>query len=308
MSARRYRTLLGVLLLIVPAGCHRAESERRDEAAEAATLLLAGAVAAVPFLGGEFLPDFRESNFVVFMAGKPDSSLRESVRIGTRVAHRLREVPGVVSVAQQIGRADLSEDTWGPNISEIWIVIDDRADYHGVLRGIRGSLEEVPGHVFQVKQFLRERMDEVLTGTTADIVVRIVGPELEVLRLQAGRIAESIEDVPGVEDLRAGQQVDVPQIRVELRPRDAAAYGFSVGRLHQDVETLLRGTRVGQVYEEDRVIDVILRGSPAVRSNPAILGELLVDSPTNEKIPLRAVAAIDLVDAPNAINRELAGS
>ncbi len=272
----------------------------------AAGLLVSAATAAVPYLGGEFMPDFRESNFVVFMSGKPDSSLVESVRAGQHIARSLQEIDGVVSVAQQIGRADLSEDTWGPNISEVWIVIDDQADYDRVLREIRQRLDAVPGYVFQVKQFLRERMDEVLTGTTADIVIRVVGPDLGVLRSQAVRIAEAIRNVDGVADLRTEQQVEVPQIEVLLLPRQAARYAFSVGDLNRDIQTLLKGTRVGQVYEQDRVFDVVVRADPSVRSSPRELGRLLVDSPNDEKIPLEAVAQIGLEDAPNIINREAA--
>ena len=267
-------------------------------------VLVAAAMAAVPYLGGEFMPDFRESNFVVFMSGKPDASLVESVRAGRHVAERLQEIDGVVSVAQQIGRADLSEDTWGPNISEVWIVIDEDADYDAVLRDIRETLEDVPGYVFQVKQFLRERMDEVLTGTTADVVVRVVGPDLTVLRAQANAIAEAIEGVDGVSDLRTEQQVEVPQVEVLLRPKDAGEYAFSVGGLNREIQTLLKGRLVGQVYEQDRVFDVVVRAHPEVRSNPNELGRLLVESPNEEMIPLEAVAQVSFVDMPNIINRE----
>jgi Cu/Ag efflux pump CusA len=110
--------------------------------------------------------------------------------------------------------------------------------------------------------------------------------------------------VEGVADLRTEQQVEVPQIEVLLRPKQAAQYAFSVGDLNGDIQTLLKGTRVGQVYEQDRVFDVIVRADPSVRSSPHELGRLLVDSPNNEKIPLGAVAQIGLEDAPNVINRE----
>lgn len=270
----------------------------------AAVLLLIGAGVAVPFLGGEFLPDFRESNFVVFMAGKPDSSLAESVRVGSQVAKRLKEIPGVVSVAQQIGRADLSEDTWGPNISEVWIVLDHSSDYDKVLGEIREVLDGVPGYLFQTKQFLRERIDEVLTGSTADVVVRVVGSDLNVLRGEAEEIADAIKGVKGIEDLRIEQVVNVPQIEMQLRPQQAARYGFAVGEANQAIQTLLRGIQVGQVFEQDTVFDVVVRATPDVRAHPLTLGQLLVDAPSGEKIPLKAVTDISLVDAPSLINRE----
>jgi len=118
-----------------------------------AVLLCGVAAAAVPFLGGEFLPDFRESNFVVFMGGRPDSSLAESRRMGVLVSERLQAINGVRSVAQQIGRADLSEDTWGPNISELWITLDSDADSDAVLHDINKSLENVPVPCFKPSSF-----------------------------------------------------------------------------------------------------------------------------------------------------------
>jgi Cu/Ag efflux pump CusA len=147
-------------------------------------------------------------------------------------------------------------------------------------------------------------MDEVLTGTTADVVVRVVGPDLTVLRSQANKIAEAIEGIDGVSDLRTEQQVEVPQVEVLLQPKEAAEYAFSVGGLNREIQTLLKGQRVGQVYEQDRVFDVVVRAHPDVRSNPNELGRLLVESPNEEMIPLDAVAQVSFVDMPNIINRE----
>ena len=299
----------------------------------------AAAIAVTPFLGGEFLPEFREANFVVFMAGKPDASLPESTRMGQVVARRLLKIDGIETVAQQTGRAELSEDTWGPNISEIWISLDPRADYDRVREKVRASLEGLPGFDFQVKPFLRERVDEVLTGTTADIAIRVVGTDLGELRRRATRIAAALRDVRGVFDLRVEQVVDVPQVDITLRPRDVARYGLSVGELNDTVQTLLRGTTVGQVHEEDRVFDVVVRTSPALWKQPKEIGALLVDvaphgplrqespirdpslqssslplastlvdgslvPPRTEKIPLRALAEVSISSGPNVVNRE----
>jgi CzcA family heavy metal efflux pump len=266
--------------------------------------MLVAAGLAVPFLGGEFLPDFRESNFVVFMAGKPDSSIVESERVGRQLAKQLLEIPGVRSVAQQIGRADLSEDTWGPNISEVWISLADDADYDTVLAEVREVLEKTPGYAFQAKQFLRERIDEVLTGSTADLLVRIVGPDLQVLRKQADSVAEAMSRVRGVEDLRVEQLVEVPQIDVLLKPRSTANYGLSVGATNQAIQTWLRGTPVGQVFEADTVVDVVVRGAPDLRTDAHQLSEIQIDGPLGHPIPLGALADASIAAAPNMINRE----
>lgn len=269
-----------------------------------AGLMLASAGAAVPFLGGEFLPDFRESNFVVFMAGKPDSSLAESERVGAKLAKELLQIQGVRSVAQQIGRADLSEDTWGPNISEVWISLSDDADYDQVLADIREVLDETPGYAFQAKQFLRERIDEVLTGSTADLLVRIVGPDLEILRRESVAVADVMSRVNGVTDLRTEQLVNVPQIDVLLKPQATAEFGMSVGAANQAIQTLLRGTQVGQVFEADTVIDIVVRAAPNLRSDPRSLREIPLDTPLGHPVPLGAIADVGISFAPNMINRE----
>lgn len=271
--------------------------------AGAVTLLIAS-LSVLPFLGGEFLPDFRESNFVVFMAGKPDSSLAESERSGKRIAHELMQIEGVKSVAQQIGRANLSEDTWGTNISEVWINLADEADYDSVLMQVRERLDRFPGYAFQTKQFLRERIDEVLTGSTADLLVRLVGPELDVLRSKAEEVAVAIKDVAGVEDLRVEQLVEIPQLEILLKPQATAEYGLSVGATNQAIQTLLRGAKVGQVFEADSVYDVVVRAASGLRDDPRFVGEILIDSPIGHPVPLSAVADIDIVSAPNMINRE----
>ena len=177
---------------------------------------------------------------------------------------------------------------------------------NAVLHEINKSLGDVHGAVFQTKQFLRERIDEVLMGATSDIVIRVVGPDLDQLRTQATLIAEAIKDVDGIDDLQVEQQVDVPQIEVLLRPRHAARFGFSVGVLNDDIQTLLRGTRVGQVYDQERVFDVIVRAHPDLRRDPQSLGEIRIDAPTGEFIPLNAVADFRVTHAPNVINREQA--
>jgi CzcA family heavy metal efflux pump len=268
-----------------------------------AAVLLIASLAVIPWLGGEFLPEFREVSFVVAMPGKPDMSLAETMRAGQLVADSLKQIDGVVSVVQQAGRAELSEDTWGPNVSEFWVVLD-QAKIEPALAKMRDSLESFPGYEFQIQDNLRERIDEVLTGVTTDIVIRVFGPDLAELRTQATRIASAIRNVDGVEDLRVEQQVDIPQIEVLLQPREASRYGLSVAELNSNIQTLLRGRTVGQVYERDRVFDVVVIADPSLCSDPAQLGELLVDSPTHEKLPLRAVANIGLSDSPNVINRD----
>lgn len=266
--------------------------------------LLAGASVAIPYLGGEFLPDFRESNFVIIMTGMPDSSLAESERVGAQLGKHLLDIPGVQSVAQQIGRADLSEDTWGPNVSEVWVSLDSEADYEHVLCAIRALLAATPGYAFQVKQFLRERIDEVLTGSTADLIVRVVGPDLDVMRRHAATIAAVANRIDGVQDVRQELLVDVPQIDVLVKPEATLSYGLSVGAVNTAVQTMLRGAVSGQVFENDTVFDVVTRIGERHRDDPRAIRDLPLDGPSGDPVPLGAVADIAMVAAPNMINRE----
>ena len=220
------------------------------------------------------------------------------------LAKDLLKIPGVKSVAQQIGRADLSEDTWGPNVSEVWISLADDADYDQVLEQIRVVLDRTPGYAFQAKQFLRERIDEVLTGSTADLLVRIVGPDLQILRQHANDVATLMAEVPGVQDLRVEQLVDVPQVEILLKPQATAEYGLSVGAANHAIQTLLRGTHVGQVFEADSVFDVIVRSDSTLRDDPRGLKDVLVDGPQGHPIPLSGLADVGITSAPNMINRE----
>ncbi len=273
----------------------------------AATLVLAASLAAVPFLGGEFLPDFHESNFVVWMVGRPDGSLTESLRAGGRVTERLLQIDGVAATAQQVGRAELSEDTWGPNMSEIWISLEPRATDAKVLEEVRRALADLPGFLFQTKQFLRERIDEVLGGAAADVVIRLRGPDLDRLREQAQRIAGTVAAVPGVADLQIEQQVNVPQIELTVLPRNAARYGLTAGDVHQALQTLLQGTRVGQVFEADRAYDIVVRADPKICQDPLQLARLTLNAPAGRQIPLSEVATLEMAASPNVVNHEGGG-
>lgn len=119
---------------------------------------------------------------------------------------------------------------------------------------MREILDATPGYAFQTKQFLRERIDEVLTGSTADLLVRVVGNDMDILRHKANEAAILMSQVDGVADLRVEQMVEVPQLDITLRPQQMTQFGMSAGETNRSIQTLLRGTRVGQVYDSDRIV------------------------------------------------------
>jgi CzcA family heavy metal efflux pump len=267
--------------------------------------LLACALAALPFLGGEFLPEFNEGNLIISMIGAPGTSLEESVRIGAIAQQRLAQVPEVVKVAQQAGRAELGEDTFGTNFNELHLNLkesDRRRDE--VIADVRHKLQDIQGFAFGIKQFISERIEEVLSGTTATVVVKLFGPELEVLNEKGIEIQKAMAEVSGVVDLNLEQQTGVPKVLVKFNREVLARYGLNSADLAETLRTAFFGTKVSDVFEQQKSFPILVRYSPVLAQDFQTMCQTLVDTPTGAKVPLGALAEIQLVDAPNTINRE----
>src|SRR5439155_939737 len=177
--------------------------------------VLAGSLAAVAVAVGlsplthlEFLPEFHETNFVMHMTGAPGVGFAESVRVGSEVGRRLLAVPGVRSVAQVIGRSTLSEDVWGPERSEMMVQLAPDVDAEAVTEALREEAGGVAGFAFDIKQFLNERIEELLGGAGAELVIRLRGLELPSLEQAAATLSERVAAVPGVVDLHAPGALD----------------------------------------------------------------------------------------------------
>ncbi|MCL4866477.1 MAG: efflux RND transporter permease subunit, partial [Gemmatimonadales bacterium] len=181
---------------------------------------LAGAFLAgilvLPFLGEEFLPHFREYDFLMHFVEKPGTSLEAMTRLTVRASRELRAIPGVRNFGAHIGRAEVADEVVGPNFTELWISIDPEADYDQTLGAVQAAVDGYPGLYRDVLTYLRERIKEVLTGASASLVVRLYGPDLEVLRSKAAEVAAAVKDVPGLIDLKVQAQVLVPQVEVRV--------------------------------------------------------------------------------------------
>jgi Cu/Ag efflux pump CusA len=177
-------------------------------------LLLAGIGYAT--FKDQFLPDFRETDFLMHFVEKPGTSIEAMDRITIRASKELRAIPGVRNFGAHIGRAEQADEVVGPNFTELWISLDENADYDASVKRIKEVVEGYPGLYRDVLTYLRERIKEVLTGAGATIVVRIYGPDQAELRAAGARVREAISGVPGVSDLKLESQVLVPQIRIRL--------------------------------------------------------------------------------------------
>ncbi len=252
----------------------------------------------------EFLPSFKERDFLMHWLEKPNTSVEASKRITIAAAHDLMQVPGVRNQGAHIGRAEVADEVVGPDFTELWISLDPAAPYDETIHKVQAVVDGYPGLTRDLLTFLRERIKEVLTGASASVVVRIFGPELDQLRAHATEVGEVLKDIPGVSALKVEPQVLVPQITVKLRPENAALHGLTAGQVRQAVTTLISGRKVGEVYQEQRVHDVTVWSVPSARADYTTLRELLIETPSGGHVRLADVADLAIVPTPNAIKRE----
>ena len=259
---------------------------------------------AVTGLGQEFLPNFQETDFLMHFVEKPGTSVEAMDRITLRASRELRAIPGVRNFGSHIGRAEVADEVVGPNFTELWISIDADVDYAATVAKIQEVVDGYPGLYRDLLTYLRERVKEVLTGASASVVVRIYGPDLARLRAKAQEVAAVMGKVEGVSNLKVEPQVLVAQVDVRLRPDAAERFGLTPGQVRRAVTTLLRGTKVGEVYQEQKKYDVVVWGVHGVRTDLAALRELRIDTPAGAQLPLKDVAEVAIVPAPNEVKRE----
>ncbi|MFO0803105.1 MAG: efflux RND transporter permease subunit [Gemmataceae bacterium] len=262
--------------------------------------------AAASRFGSEFLPEFQETDFLMHFIAKPGASIEEMDRMTIRASRELRSIPGVRNFGSHIGRAEVADEVYGPNFTELWISIDPDVDYPATLKRIQTAMDGYPGMFCDVQTYLKERSKEVLSGSSSSIVVRLFGPDLDVLRAKAKEVEAAMKGIDGVSDLKVESQVLLPQIEVRLRPEAAERYGLTPGHVRRATTTLLRGTKVGEVYESQKRFDVVVWGVPACRSDLAAIQALPIDTPAGVQVRLREVADVMVVPMPNEIKREAA--
>jgi CzcA family heavy metal efflux pump len=267
--------------------------------------LLVMALAAVPFMGREFLPPFNEGTLNINATLPPGTSLRESNRVGVLIERLLHETPEVASTTRRTGRAELDEHAAGVNVSELEVVLKAGTRPHtAAMHEVRGNLARLPGVEAEVGQPISHRIDHLLSGTRAQIAIKLFGPDLGVLRTKAGEIRDAVASVPGIVDLLVEPQVGVPQVQINLNRRQAAALGLRGEDLAEVVETAFAGHVASQVLEEQRRYDVVVRLPADARRSVETLAATLVDTPSGARVPLAQVAEVRVDAGPNTINRE----
>lgn len=277
---------------------------RRTVLAGVAVMLLI-ACGLFATLGRSFLPSFNEGSFTINVSTLPGVSLEESDRIGRRAEELLLSVPEVRTVARKTGRAELDEHALGGNTSEIEapFVLDGRSKEE-VVAEIRARLATLPGVNVEIGQPISHRIDAMLSGTRANIAIKLFGTDLNRMFAIGNEIRAAVADIPGVADLNVEQQVERPQLKIVPRREMLARYGITMPQFTECINVLLGGEVVSQVYEDRQAFDLTVRVSEAARNGIEQIRNLAIDAADGRKIPLSYVADVISSTGPNTISRE----
>ncbi len=271
----------------------------------ASAIVLVGTLFLLPFLGRAFLPEFNEGSLTISVLTVPGTSLEESNNIGRLSEEVMLSHPEVKSTARRTGRAELDEHAQGVNAAEIDVrfELQDR-NKEAFLEDLRNSLAAIPGTNITIGQPIGHRIDHMLSGTRANIAVKIFGPDLYQLRSLAEAVRMQMEGVVGVVDLAVEQQVDVPQVRIKPRRHAMATYGVSVEDLAESIDIAFNGEVASQILEGQENYNLVVRFNEENRGHIERIQNALFDTPVGAKVPLRQLADVVYEKGPNAISRE----
>ena len=269
----------------------------------AAALAVSG-LAVTPLLGQSLLPDFKERDFLMHWLTKPGTSLPEETRISVQACRELREIPGVRNCGSHIGQALFADEVVDVYFGENWVSVDPEADYDATLGSIQSAVDGYPGLFRDVQTYLKERIREVLTGSSQAVVVRISGDDLDVLRRTADDVQEHLAGIDGLVDLHTELQEDVPHVEVTTKLAAARRHGLTPGEVRRAAAAMVQGIEVNDIWRPTRVFDVNIWSQPEARASLTSLRELPVDTPSGEQVALGDVAEIGVAPTPNIIKRE----
>jgi Cu/Ag efflux pump CusA len=288
-------------------------------------------IGTVGWMGGSFLPEFHEGSYTVNLQCSPGSSLQESRRVAQRCEQMLLEIPEVVSLSRRTGRAELDEHAEGVHSSEIDIQTQSsRVALPGfgpalarripglqhlgyrvqgrssekVIEEIRDKVTSIPGVQVNIGQPISHRLDHIMSGVRAQIAVKAFGEDLRKLREFSHDLLDTIGQVPGVVDLQAEPQVEISQIRLQIKRQEAARYGLSPGDLAELLQTAYKGRTVSQVLDGEQFHDLVVWYDEESRSSPERIQSTILDTPSGRRVSLGQVAEVIDTTGPNTIHRE----
>ncbi len=269
-------------------------------------VLLVVAYGAVTRMGGNFLPAFREPTALIATTTAPGTSLKQTTELAETAQNLLLQIPEVSTVGYRVGRAERGDHVVPVSTVEFDIEFneDDSRNRDEVLAEIRDLMRTIPGTFSALSTPLADRIGHMLSGVSAKVAVKIYGPELAELRRLGNQVTEIARAIPGLEEARAEQQALIPQLRIEVDRDRAMAYGVTPGELNTQLAALMGGETVAEVYEGQRVYDLVVRLPALWRESPERLANLYIDTQSGQRVPLSSVADIRQAKGPNTILRE----
>ena len=256
-------------------------------------------------LGRSFLPEFNEGSLVLSVVGAPGMSLEESNKTGKQVENLLLEMPEISVVTRRTGRAELDEHAQGVNAAEVDVpfALDDKTK-EAFFEEVRTKLSVVPGVNITLGQPIAHRIDHMLSGTRANIAIKIFGPNLQRLFELGKQVEQNIKSIDGLADVAVDQQIEVPQIRIKPKRQILAAYGMTVGDFMEQVDVAFAGEQVGEIHEGQPYFDIVVRYEKSFRDNIENIKDALISLPDGGHTVLGELATIASVSSPNTISRE----
>ena len=256
-------------------------------------------------LGRSFLPEFNEGALTLSVITKPGTSLEESNRIGNLVEEEILQIPEVLSTARRTGRGELDEHSQTTNSAEIDVNFDlGERPQEEFMADVRQTLAAIPGIAFTVGQPLGHRIDHMLSGTRANIAIKLFGTDLNRMFLVGNQIKNSIIDVEGLVDVNVDQQIQIPQIQIRPNRDLLASYGISTGHFNEFVELAFSNEKLADVYEGQRSFGLVLKLNEDYTETIEGIRSALIDTENGTKIPLHQVADVVSVSGPSSISRE----
>jgi Cu/Ag efflux pump CusA len=270
-----------------------------------AGVLALAALVCVPQIGGRsLLPTLQDRNLLLQLQTVPGTSLPEMDRITAAASQELRGLPGVSSVGAHVGRAISSDQLVNVNSAEIWITLDGAADYNQSRAAIEAAMHGYPGVRTHLVDYPANRVAQVASGQADDLIVRVYGADLNVLQHKAQEVRAMLAKMPGLAAPVVRLSPRQPTIDVRVKLAAAQKYGLRPGDVRREATTLTSGLIVGNLYEQSKIFDVVVWGTPGSRSDLTELGNLLIGTPSGRMVPLKTVATVAIRPEPTAITHD----
>lgn len=268
-------------------------------------ILVVTSLAMLPaFRQGQMLPVFQESYLMVHLEGAPATSQPEMNRIVARMSSELRAIPGISNVGAHVGRAVLGDQVVGINSADLWVSIDPKTNYDSTVAAIQETVDGYPGLDSVVQTYSQETLRPSKISTSDPFTLRVYGEEHKALVSEVEKVRQVLAEIDGVVDSHTLLPIEEPTLEIEVNLAKAQQYGIKPGEVRRAAATLLSGLQVGSLFEEQKVFDVVVLGTPETRRNLSDIRALLIDTPDGGHVRLGDVAEVRITSAPTSIQRE----